>query len=297
MADEFEKEQTTQAPKRKWIGNFFFAVGIGVFAILIPSCSTNQGELLRELDEVKTKLAETEAALIEAQSYSRVSIDLPNTKAGAYLIRNLTWRFANQMGILAGLEMTLKEDFVKETCETSMLSMLEKISKEYFEQVPTEDEDTLFFYQDIYLATILNTQTHLDEKFESFECDVLTSLSHLYEEWTESEPQNMTSSLTTSPTPQPPTVKDELFSKTDEEIKAEIKAHNQELLGEFGASMVKVGVDEDWKAYRELKLGSKYQSHRDIIKKNIELVGELGWSIVKTGVDEDIAAQQALDDF
>ncbi|MYD45035.1 MAG: hypothetical protein F4W92_01600 [Gammaproteobacteria bacterium] len=89
---------------------------------------------------------------------------------------------------------------------------------------------------------------------------------------------------------------EQLTGKTDTTIKAEIKAHNQKTLGEYGASLVKTGVDEDWKAYQELKK-AKYKAYKDIVKNNIKTLGDYGWSLVKTGVDEDIEAQKALDDF
>ncbi len=89
---------------------------------------------------------------------------------------------------------------------------------------------------------------------------------------------------------------EQLTGKTDTTIKAEIKAHNQKTLGEYGASLVKSGVDEDWKAYQELKK-AKYKAYKDIVKSNIKLLGDYGWSLVKSGVDEDIEAQKALDDF
>lgn len=89
---------------------------------------------------------------------------------------------------------------------------------------------------------------------------------------------------------------EQLTGKTDTTIKAEIKALNQKNLGEFGASLVKSGVDQDWDAYQELKK-SKYKAYEDIVKTNIKNLGDYGWSLVKSGVDQDIEAQKALDDF
>ena len=67
-------------------------------------------------------------------------------------------------------------------------------------------------------------------------------------------------------------------------------------MGSAGASIVKVCVDEDVRAYASL---AKYPArHRSIVARcTRQMVSMAGWSIVKVCADEDIRADEALEGY
>ena len=67
-------------------------------------------------------------------------------------------------------------------------------------------------------------------------------------------------------------------------------------MGEYGAALVKVCVDEDMKAYRALlKYEDRHKPIIDRCKRQMLAMG--GWNIVKVCADQDIEAERALENY
>ena len=72
--------------------------------------------------------------------------------------------------------------------------------------------------------------------------------------------------------------------------------HCRNMMGEFGASLVKVCVDQDIRAYEAL--ASYDPKHRAIIDRcRSMMLSTGGWNIVQVCVDQDIEAERALENY
>ena len=85
--------------------------------------------------------------------------------------------------------------------------------------------------------------------------------------------------------------------QTQKELRAKeiqkMKQRCRKTMGSFGASLVKVCLDEEIKAYDALQ---KYpKKHDKIIDRcRDQMLETVGWSIVKVCADEDIRAEEEL---
>jgi len=79
------------------------------------------------------------------------------------------------------------------------------------------------------------------------------------------------------------------------DLKQEIINRCRAQMSDYGASIVKTCVDEDYKAALRIRnLPEKYNS---IINRCRNQMLDYGYSIVLTCINEDIKAAQALDDY
>ncbi len=81
----------------------------------------------------------------------------------------------------------------------------------------------------------------------------------------------------------------------DEDGKAEIINRCRDEMGQYGASMVKACVDQDFAAVIALaKIDKKYHS---ILARCLNQMRSYGYSMVEACVDQDIAAEKALSKY
>lgn len=82
----------------------------------------------------------------------------------------------------------------------------------------------------------------------------------------------------------------------DDDMRKSIIDHCRNMMGEFGASLVKVCVDQDIRAYEAL--ASYDPKHRVIIDRcRSMMLSTGGWNIVQVCVDQDIEAERALENY
>lgn len=82
----------------------------------------------------------------------------------------------------------------------------------------------------------------------------------------------------------------------DDDIRKSIIDHCRNMMGGFGASLVKVCVDQDIRAYEAL--ASYDPEHRAIINRcRRMMLSTGGWNIVQVCVDQDIEAERALENY
>lgn len=80
---------------------------------------------------------------------------------------------------------------------------------------------------------------------------------------------------------------------TEKQITSSIIERCRNQMGSFGASLVKVCVDQDINAYRSLQgYDPKHQPAIDRCRRQMLSIG--GWDIVKVCADQDIEAERAL---
>jgi hypothetical protein len=78
-------------------------------------------------------------------------------------------------------------------------------------------------------------------------------------------------------------------------VKGDIIKRCRAQMGEYGAALVKVCVEEDIKAAAAL---SEYlEAARPIMQRCWAQMGDYGWSLVKVCVDEDLKAELALQEL
>ena len=82
----------------------------------------------------------------------------------------------------------------------------------------------------------------------------------------------------------------------DDDIRQSVIDRCRALMGEYGASMVKVCVDEDLAAYSALQSYDDF--HKPVIDRCAnDMLSLGGWNIVKVCADEDIEAERALENY
>ena len=81
-------------------------------------------------------------------------------------------------------------------------------------------------------------------------------------------------------------------AREDAFVRDDIIDRCQTQMGSFGASMVKVCVDEDLRAYERLQ--TLVAPHKAIVDRCSNQMGSFGWSMVLVCSEEDIEAERAL---
>ena len=79
------------------------------------------------------------------------------------------------------------------------------------------------------------------------------------------------------------------------EVKQEIIQRCRDMVGKYGAAVVKSCADQDIKALMEL---NKYpDKYKPIIARCFKMTGKYGYAVVKSCVDQDIKAEEALSKY